>query len=204
VLDGYATAMELRNRGYEQPIIAVTAHAMEDDEGKCLACGCDGYLSKPLERERLIACIAHFTQGVAPAELATRRARRMRRATVARVRVLVVDDDISNCAALERLLRSAGYEVETATTGLAALGARGRFDVVLLDLSLPDMAAAEVVARLGARRELERCRLVCLSGRSPTECDWRSLGFHAFVQKPAGIEELKPILWPRADSGARD
>ncbi|MBN1237944.1 MAG: response regulator, partial [Gammaproteobacteria bacterium] len=73
VRDGYSTATELRNRGYSGAIIAVTAHARKGDELRCRASGCDDYLSKPIERARLVGVVAHYAQDVVRAELRAQR-----------------------------------------------------------------------------------------------------------------------------------
>lgn len=42
------------------PIIALTANAMYGDEERCLAAGCDGYISKPVSKSLLVEKIAQF------------------------------------------------------------------------------------------------------------------------------------------------
>lgn len=62
VLDGYGATRRLREHGSCVPIIAVTAHASEEDRARCLGAGCDGYLSKPVSARSLVHACLRFVR----------------------------------------------------------------------------------------------------------------------------------------------
>jgi PAS domain S-box-containing protein len=62
LLDGYDATRSLRERGYTRPILALTAHAMQGDRDRCLAAGCDGFATKPIEREQLYESLRDLMQ----------------------------------------------------------------------------------------------------------------------------------------------
>ena len=72
-MSGFEAAQAIRERettrGPRLPLIALTAHAMRGDRERCLDAGMDGYLSKPIDVEELIATVERFAERAAePAE----------------------------------------------------------------------------------------------------------------------------------------
>jgi two-component system KDP operon response regulator KdpE len=106
-------------------------------------------------------------------------------------RILVVDDEPNILATLAPLLRSRGYEVNTAMTGRAAVEAveRDNPDLIVLDLGLPDMDGVDVCRLV---REGRATPIVVLSARGAEGDKVRALdaGADDYVTKPFGAEEL--------------
>lgn len=61
-VDGYAATQELRKRGYDGPIVALSAHAMSEDTQRSLEIGCNYHLTKPINRNDLIAIVSQFAE----------------------------------------------------------------------------------------------------------------------------------------------
>src|ERR1700693_3845500 len=108
-----------------------------------------------------------------------------------RRRLLVGDDDDDIRLLLEELLRGAGYDVETAMDGRAALRAfyENPADLIVLDLSMPELDGFETLERL---RDLSDAPVILLTARGG-EID-KVRGFRAgaddYVVKPFGRQEL--------------
>ncbi len=106
-------------------------------------------------------------------------------------RILIVDDEPNIISTVSALLRRRGYDVLTAMTGRAALGAfqRDQPDVVVLDLGLPDMQGHDVCRQM---RQVSASPILVLSARGAEGDKVAALdaGADDYVTKPFGAEEL--------------
>jgi two-component system cell cycle response regulator CtrA len=109
-----------------------------------------------------------------------------------KMRVLLVEDDITAARGIGLMLKSGGAVVDTADTGEEALELVRHYDydIVVLDLMLPDMEGYEVVRRMRAGRI--DVPVLILSGLSRPQAKVKGLGMGAddFISKPFDKAEL--------------
>lgn len=128
----------------------------------------------------------------------TRRERFRRIFGMKEARILVADDDEDTVASLSRLLRAQGYAVRGVHRGTEVLQAIFSFapDVVLLDISMPQMSGYEVARTLRERYGSARPVLIAVTGHAE-ESDRhqaRAAGFEHHVAKPFDPQALLALI----------
>ena len=108
------------------------------------------------------------------------------------MRVLLIEDDSATAQSIELMLKSEGFNVYTTDLGEEGidLGKVYDYDIILLDLNLPDMSGFEVLRSL--RVSKVKTPILILSGLPHIEDKVRGLGFGAddYVTKPFHKDEL--------------
>ena len=108
------------------------------------------------------------------------------------MRVLLVEDDTATAKSIEMMLRSEGFICDTTDLGEDGLeiGKLYDYDIIILDLMLPDIDGYEVLRRLRAARV--RTPILILSGLTELDNKIKGLGFGAddYLTKPFDKREL--------------
>jgi two-component system cell cycle sensor histidine kinase/response regulator CckA len=117
-------------------------------------------------------------------------------------RVLIMDDEASVRTLAANMLETLGYDAEVVASGSAAverferaLASGQRFDVVLLDLSVPgDLGGTEAVDRLGALDPEVKTILMSGFAQHPAVTEFQTYGFKAVITKPFTLQELSATM----------
>jgi signal transduction histidine kinase/DNA-binding response OmpR family regulator/HPt (histidine-containing phosphotransfer) domain-containing protein len=170
------------------------------------------HLSKPVRAPQLYRCIGEVLGRTArtPTEARSGAATRPRRF---RGRVLLCEDSRVNQDVATGMLEAMGLDVDVANNGREALAAFGRrrYDVILMDVQMPEIDGHEATRRIrrqegGGGPEARRTPIVALTANA-TESDRRTClacGMDDYVSKPFTEKELHATLgrWlPAADEG---
>jgi len=111
------------------------------------------------------------------------------------LKILVAEDNAANCKILRRILELAGHQAVVATDGASALDAMesDHFDLVLMDINMPEMSGYEVTKMYRVEHLAEpRLPIIALTadGTSETERLCRDAGLDAVLTKPVEAAQL--------------
>ncbi|RLT96026.1 response regulator [Ketobacter sp.] len=184
-LNGLEATAQLRQGGYDKPIIALTAATMEGERDRCLQAGCSDYLSKPVDESALVKCIRRQLQT---------RPQRPQQAPANPV-LLLVEDDHDAAAMTRLLLANLGWEVQVAHSGQEALQhyQQQQPDLILMDRGLPDCRGDDLARQI---RELgvNATRIVALSGSELSRAELNASAFDDHLLKPLDLDVIRSVL----------
>ena len=122
---------------------------------------------------------------------------------------LIVDDSSAVRAFVRASLEDAGFaRVQEAETGFEALRllASNTFDVVIVDVNMPDINGLELLAfmKKSPRQQAARKVLISTQVGGPNSKRGTDLGADAFLQKPFEVDELRSLIRGLLDRGSEE
>jgi two-component system sensor histidine kinase/response regulator len=181
-------------------LLMLTSAGQQGDAARCRALGIAAYLVRPISpddlRDAILAVLG--TPSVAPPSLplVTRHALREGRA---HLRILLAEDNKVNQVVAARVLEKRGHTVIIVGDGRAALAAlaspgAGGFDVVLMDVQMPDIDGFEATRLIRAREHTSGAHLpiIAMTANAMTGDKERCLaaGMDGYVAKPFHVDEV--------------
>jgi PAS domain S-box-containing protein len=173
-MDGWAVLAALKADPHlaEIPVVMLT---VVDDRNMGYALGASDYVTKPVDRERLVSVLQRYGQAPSPG------------------RVLVVEDEPAARELLRRVLEAEGWTVTEAENGRQALErvAQQRPDLILLDLMMPEMDGFELMDELRRREGWGTIPVVVVTAKDLTAEDRMRLNgcVHKILEKGAYARE---------------
>lgn len=123
------------------------------------------------------------------------------------LRLLLVEDNPQNRLLAQTLLTKAGHEVKCCANGCLAFEQlrQSTFDLVLLDIQLPEMDGYEIARRLKADEQLRHIPLVAISSFAMPSERARAMdaGFNGYIEKPIEVTQFVQQVMAHAPKGER-
>ncbi|WP_165452820.1 response regulator [Paenibacillus thalictri] len=153
-MDGWSVLSSLKNDP-ELKDIPVVIWSMTNDKSLGYSLGASEFLTKPVQRERLIEMMNKYVENRADHP------------------VLVIEDDAVTSELMTKLLKKEGYAVRQAANGRAALESIGKVTpkLILLDLMMPEMDGFQFVAELRKNEEWSHIPIIVVTAKTITAED---------------------------------
>ncbi len=201
-MDGFALAEQIKK---DPGLVAVTIMMLTSaghlgDAARCRELGISAYMVKPIRQTQLLEGICQILNKASAAKNMPLVTRHTLHENKHRSRVLLAEDNAVNQTLALRLLEKHGYSVIVASNGAEAVAAfeNDRFDVVLMDIQMPEMDGFEATAAIRAKEKLTggHVPIVAMTAHALKGDQERciSAGMDAYVSKPIRTSELFSTL----------
>ncbi|MEP7340013.1 MAG: response regulator, partial [Acidobacteriota bacterium] len=216
-MDGLMLTAEIKQRPElaDTPIIMLTSAGQGSDNESRRALGLAACLTKPVKQSELLRAIV-TTLGALPGQTspsATLPARAARQSPTEKnggLRILLAEDNVVNQRLFLRLLEKQGHTIAVANNGREAVKAleQEHFDIVLMDMQMPEMDGFEATASIRQQELITGARIpiIAMTANAMQGDRERCLeaGMDAYVSKPIKAAELFNLIRNLAPIGKAD
>jgi CheY-like chemotaxis protein/anti-sigma regulatory factor (Ser/Thr protein kinase) len=203
-MDGFTLVEQLRqgpDPAVEAKIIMLTSAGQRGDAARCRELGVAAFLSKPIGQAELFDCIVRVlgtsSSGAESTALLTPHTLREGKR---KLHVLLAEDNAVNQRLAMRLLEKHGHRVTLTTNGREALAAleQENFDVVLMDVQMPEMDGFEATSAIRVREQRtgRHLPIIAMTAHAMRGDQERCLaaGMDGYIPKPIRVQELIALL----------
>ncbi len=206
-MDGEHTAIVIKNTPEISgtSIIILASLGSRGYVSRLKSIGCEGFLLKPVKQTLLLESIASAIsrksavrwRWAGPEPLVTLRNVKGKR--FADIRILLVEDNPINQKTAAAILRKAGFMVDVADNGLRALDAvdRSSYDIILMDIQMPEMDGYETTAAIRKREGAERRSVIIAMTAHVMKGDRErclEAGMDDYLAKPINPDEVFSVI----------
>ncbi len=200
-MDGLDLALEIRKYrdAAALPLIMLTSMAHRPRDEQMAQVQFAAYLNKPIKSSALFDVLLQAMH-IAPLALHARAApAKGKLADTLPLKILVAEDNAINQKVLKQMLSHLGYRADVAGNGVEALDAleRQSYDVVLMDVQMPEMDGLEATRRLRARygpQGLPRVIAMTANAMPGDRENCLAAGMDAYVSKPVELADIRAVL----------
>ncbi|HET7105381.1 MAG TPA: response regulator [Candidatus Acidoferrum sp.] len=213
-MDGFELMEKIREEtklaGTKTLLLSSAGH--RGDGERCRELGGAGFLVKPvrqIELREMLASILGAEAGKRKSSRNERVAKRTEGPMGERLRILLAEDNQVNQRLAMRLLEKRGHAVDVAANGREALDAlaKASYDLVLMDVQMPEMDGMEATAQIREREKRNggHQHVVALTAHAMKGDEERCLaaGMDGYLTKPIRPEELDELLEKSMEKAAR-
>jgi CheY-like chemotaxis protein len=203
-MDGATLADKIREQGHQLPLVLFSSLGRKETSASQFA----ATLAKPLRQSQLFDTLVTLLVSDAP-KAATQAAKPRMDAGMASshpLRILLAEDNVVNQKLALRLLQQMGYRADVASNGIEAIECvqRQPYDVVLMDVQMPEMDGLEASRRITAKwPSNERPRIIAMTANAMQGDREACLaaGMDDYVTKPIRVDALVQALLGAAPRG---
>jgi len=198
-VDGFTLTEQIRQRAAlaATPLLMLTSAGQRGDAARCRSLGIAAYLTKPVSQAQLVEAmrlaLGRASDPIASKDLITRHSLP---ANASALRILLAEDNLVNQKVARRMLEKENHFITVAANGVEVLQTlqREKFDLILMDIQMPEMDGLQATAAIRDRERFtgERIPIIALTAHAMSGDRERFLaaGIDGYVTKPIRISEL--------------